>query len=128
MILIPYYGVIGAAIATGAGFYVTTILRVSFVREKWKMVPWSKSMLIPAAALSLVIISRLLLNSVVSDALILQLAGGVIAAFFVICGCIFSFALEDDDRSIVDLLPQIAQKIIHWMESVVHTFISRITT
>ena len=128
MILIPYYGVIGAAIATGAGFYVTTILRVSFVRAKWEMVPWSKSMLIPAAALSLVIITRLLLNSVVSDALTLQLAGGVIAAFFVICCCILSFALEDDDRSIVDLLPKIAQKIIHWMESVVHTFISRITT
>lgn len=125
-LLIPYYGVVGAAVATGISFYLTTILRVSFVQQKWGMITVSKPMIIPAVALCIVILIRLLLHPVMLDAFSLQTAGGGIAAFFVMCCCMFSFAKEPDDKSIARLLPQSVQKIIGLMPPVVHSLIAKL--
>ncbi len=85
------------------------------------MVPWSKPIVFPVGALCIVIVSRLLLDSVFSDALVFQLAGGGMATVFVMCGCICSFEQEQDDKSIAHLFPQSLQRRIGRMLSVVHT-------
>lgn len=127
-LLIPYYGVIGAAIATGAGFYAITILRVFFVRQKWGMSTVSKSIIIPAIALCIVILVRLLFNSSISNNLYLQTAGGVLSAIFVMSCCIYSFAQDPDDKNIVHLLPPSIQEKSKKILSLINRCFSKYST
>lgn len=108
-ILIPYYGVIGAAIATGAGFYLTTVIRTSFVLQKWNMVPWSKRMIIPVSTLSAVTLIRLFFDPDIS--LVWQLIAGGFGALFVACS-ILIFGWEEDDKNIILLIPLSVRKIV----------------
>ncbi len=121
VLLIPRYGVIGAAVATGIGFYSSNLLRITFVQQRWHMVPWSKRMFIPGAAVCVILLIRLLLGPDVS--MILQVTGGGIAAFFILCTILIS-GFEQDDKNIVPLLPQTVQNIIDKIRisAIINTF------
>ena len=124
--LIPRFGVIGAAIATGAGLYISTILRISFVWNKWRMIPWTTRMIVPLFALGIVIILRLLGGASVPAAW--QVAGGGVAALFVVSSILF-YGLDHEDKSISSLLPGSVQKIIWRVQHIAnsHTFKNKIS-
>lgn len=101
-ILIPSFGIIGAAIATGSGFFITTFLRIHFCWQNWKIHPWSTRMLIPLSGLAGVLCVHFMLAPTIPYGW--SLTGGILS-FFTLCLMTLLFGCEQEDHDMFHLLP-----------------------
>ncbi len=115
VLLIPRFGVLGAAVATGAGFYLTTALRLVSVWRKWRMTPWSLGMRIPLVVFCCMLLAGFILDTTVSAPS--QLACGGVAACAV-AWSILTFGLENDDSYVLKRLPRVIISLLKLLDEI----------
>jgi O-antigen/teichoic acid export membrane protein len=98
LILIPSYGIVGAAIATSASLVLTTILRIFQVHHVLRIWPYDSTIIKPLASgllsLSLILMVRAVLPASMA---------GVLVGLFAIAylALLLMFGLPDGDRTML---------------------------
>lgn len=98
LILIPSYGIVGAAIATSASLVLTTVLRVVQVHHVLHIWPYDFTIIKPLASGLLSLALILMVRAVLPDSM-----AGVLVGLFTITylGLLLMFGLPDGDRSML---------------------------
>jgi O-antigen/teichoic acid export membrane protein len=103
LLLIPQYGIIGAALATIVSNMVTILLRILVIYRYFKIHPFSSHLVVPIVTFSILIIGGLLIQSAFQTSDTLNLGLGVGSSILVMIS-IIAAGLDDHDRDLFIML------------------------
>jgi O-antigen/teichoic acid export membrane protein len=103
LLLIPQYGIIGAALATIFSNIVTILIRIQLIYRYFKIYPFSSHLLIPILTFSILIIGGLLIQSVFKTSYALNLGLGIGSSVLVMISIIVA-GLDNHDRDLFFML------------------------
>lgn len=101
LVLIPRYGILGAAVATGISLTLVNVIRMFQVRRLLGLVPYTKAYWKPVAAGVVVLGLALFLRARTPPLSIWQIVPLLVAFFGVYAGLIVALGIERDDRLII---------------------------
>jgi O-antigen/teichoic acid export membrane protein len=103
LLLIPQYGIIGAALATIVSNMVTVLIRILVIYRYFKIHPFSSHLVVPIVTFSILIIGGLLIQSAFRTSLALNLGLGIGSSCLVLIS-IIATGLDDHDRDLFIML------------------------
>jgi O-antigen/teichoic acid export membrane protein len=117
LLLIPQYGIIGAALATIVSNMVTILIRILLIYRYFKIHPFSSHLVVPIVTFSILIIGGLLMQSAFQTSDALNLGLGIGSSGLVLIS-IIAAGLDDHDR---DLFIMLRKKITDRRSSIART-------
>jgi len=106
VLLVPVWGVVGAAVAAAITNVGMNVLNLQQVRTALQLSPYNRSyihLLAPSVAVvAVTILARKVTTDVGPDWLVVGATG--ILAYLVFAGIVFAFGLDDDDRLIANAI------------------------
>ena len=103
LLLIPQYGIIGAALATIVSNMVTVLIRILFIYRYLKIHPFSSHLVVPIVTFSILIIGGLLIQSAFQTSDALNLGLGIGSSGLVLIS-IIAAGLDDHDHDLFNRL------------------------
>jgi O-antigen/teichoic acid export membrane protein len=103
LLLIPQYGIIGAALATIVSNMVTILIRILLIYRYFKIHPFSSHLVVPIVTFSILIIGGLLIQSAFQTSDALNLGLGIGSSGLVLIS-IIAAGLDDHDRELFIML------------------------
>jgi len=99
LLLIPQYGIIGAALATIVSNMVTVLIRILVIYRCFKIHPFSSHLVVPVVTFSFLIIAGLLIQFTFHTGNVLNVSLGIGSSFLVLAS-IIATGLDDHDREL----------------------------
>lgn len=99
--LIPRYGILGAAVATGISLTLVNVVRMLQVRRLLDLVPYTRAYVKPVAAGAVIFALALFLRARTPPLSIWQIIPLLLAFFAVYAGLMAALGIERDDRLII---------------------------
>jgi O-antigen/teichoic acid export membrane protein len=103
LLLIPQYGIIGAALATIVSNMITILIRILLIYQYFKIHPFSSHLVVPIVTFSILIIGGLLIQSAFQTSYALNLGLGIGSSGLVLVS-IIAAGLDDHDRDLFIML------------------------
>jgi O-antigen/teichoic acid export membrane protein len=119
LLLIPQYGIIGAALATIVSNMVTILIRILLIYRYFKIHPFSLHLVVPIVTFSILIIGGLLIQSAFQTSGALNVGLGIGSSGLVLIS-IIAAGLDNHDR---DLFIMLRKKITNRRSSITMTSI-----
>ena len=98
-LLIPQYGIIGAALATIVSNMVTILIRILLIYRYFKIHPFSSHLVVPMVTFLILTIGGLLIQSAFQTSYALNLGLGIVSSSLVLIS-IIAAGLDDHDRDL----------------------------
>jgi O-antigen/teichoic acid export membrane protein len=104
LILVPRYGITGAAIATGTALSAMFVAAVVFARVAMRMLPYDKRYLKGALATGLAAVPLLLLHNVHISTALVTVAINSVLACAVFAATLIAMGLDTEDRKFIHMI------------------------